>query len=306
MITVDDAVERLKTDSYWTRRHSAQITPAFVRELLARESRAARHMMLRLAVPLDVDDAALMQRWRRAAEALRGLDLTYAWGSKQRRARFRELAADREMLAAIQGAAGLGDDVPLDMLAVLVADGSDASIDALIPHLGPALDTADDRLEWLRRLRTHATGTPRVTALLDELEARFADRNAKSPALALGAVIGIGELDELWFDFWVNSTAVDSFRASRVQGQVSIDSRRAHWFSLGVSSNRVSSGFSEYGLGMTPAHDHLGLGPCDPAELPAWLARAANHLEIKWLPFEPTSNLRGKKRARLDAWLRGE
>jgi hypothetical protein len=40
-------------------------------------------------------------------------------------------------------------DAPIEWLAVLAADGSDASIDALIPHLVTALDKRDQRLDQL-------------------------------------------------------------------------------------------------------------------------------------------------------------
>ncbi|HEY1552214.1 MAG TPA: hypothetical protein VGG28_30515 [Kofleriaceae bacterium] len=284
----------------------APITPAFVREQLARDSRAARDVLLKLAVPADLDDAALMEHWQRAIDALRGLDLGYAWGSKQRRARFRELAADREMLAAIQGAAALSDDVPLDMLAVLVADGSDASIDALIPHLGGALATGDDRINWLRDLRIHAADTPRLNAMFAELDATYVERNARSPALELGPAIGLGEVDALWFGFSLYSTAVDSFRAPIVQAAIRVDNCKPQWFDVTMSKAGVT-GFSYYGVGATT--DRLGLGPCAPAELPAWLARAATTLDIEWEPLQPyslSSNLRGKRRARLEAWLAGK
>ncbi|HEX4454313.1 MAG TPA: hypothetical protein VH143_25795 [Kofleriaceae bacterium] len=305
LITVDRALVALEHGSYWIVRNRAAITPAFVRELLTRDSNFARHMMLKLAVPLDCSDDELMQHWHRAAEASRGLDLTYGWGSKQRKERFRELAADHEMLAAIQGAVAMHDSPPIDMLAVLVADGGDASIDALIPHLGGALESGDARVNWLRDLCTHAADTPRLNALFAELDATYTARNASSPALALGAIIGLGELDELWFDFGANSTKLDSFRASVVQGSVRVDSRTPNWFNVWVSSSGAK-GFSGYGVDAVPAVDRLGLGPCEPAQLPAWLANAAETLDVDWLPFAPMTNLRGKKRARLTEWLSGK
>jgi hypothetical protein len=304
-ITVDRALVALEHGSYWIVGNRATITPTFVRELLARDSNFARHMMLKLAVPLDCSDDELMQRWNRAAEASRGLDLTHAWGSKQRKERFRQLAADREMLAAIQGAVAMNDSPPIDMLAVLVADGSDGSIDALIPHLGGALESGDVRVNWLRDLRTHAADTPRLNALFAELDTTYATRNAKSPALALGVVIGLGALDELWFDFAANSTKVDSFRAPVVQGTVRVDSRTPNWFNVWMSS-AGAKGFSGYGVDALPAIDRLGLGPCDPAQLPAWLANTAKKLDVEWIAFAPMTNLRGKKRARLAEWLAGK
>lgn len=305
LITVDLALARLEHESYWIVGNRAAITPAFVRELLARDSSLPRLAMLKLAVPLDCSDDELMRRWNHASDALRGLDVTYAWGSKQMRARVRELARDAEILAAIQGVVAMTESPTPAMLAVLVADGGDASIDALIPHLGGALETRDSRLDWLRRLRTHATDTPRLNELFAELDTTYDERNASSPALALGPIIGIGELDELWFDAGTCSAESDPSRVSRVQGGVSIDSRRPAWFHAHISVGEGSGyNFASYGFDWSQAGDRWKLGPCVPAELPAWLARAATTLGIEWLPFSPRTNLRGKKRERLNAWLK--
>jgi hypothetical protein len=307
LITVDLALGRLEHGSYWIVGNRAAITPAFVRELLGRDSALPRHTMLKLAVPLDCSDDDLMQRWTWAADALRGLDLTYAWGSKALRARVRELARDPGILAAIQGVVGLTESPPATMLAVLVADGGDASIDALIPHLGGALETRDSRLDWLRRLRTHAADTPRLDALFAELDTTYDERNATSPALALGPIIGIGEVDELWFDAGTCSVEVGSGGASRVQGGVAVDSRRPAWFGAHLSVRQGGDyTFASYGLDASGDDDRYDLGPCVPAELPAWLARAATKLGIAWMPFAPRTSLRGKKRARLEAWLAGK
>jgi hypothetical protein len=307
LIAVDAALAQLEHKSYWLVGNRSAITPAFVRALLARDSKFPRHLMLKLAVPVDCTDDELVKRWNRAADALRALDLTYAWGSKEMRARVRELAADPEILTAIQGVVAMTKSPLATMFAVLVADGSDASIDALIPHLGNALDTRNWRLDWLRNLRTHASDTPRMTALFAELDASYDERNAQSPALALGPIIGLGEVDELWFQAGTSSLESDPGRVSRVQGGVTVDSRKSSWFDahISVGEGNVYT-FANYGLDATRDDDRYGLGPCVPAELPAWLAHAATKLGIAWMPFAPRTNLRGKKRERLAAWLAGK
>ncbi|HEX4454312.1 MAG TPA: hypothetical protein VH143_25790 [Kofleriaceae bacterium] len=301
-LVVDRAIEVI-TDRGGPRfsRNDRSITAAFVRAVLRSEVRDARYLLLQLVAPVELADTDLMRAWWNGIDALKSLSLTYAWGSKQRRARFRSLAADPTILAAIQGAAAMGERVPRDMLAVLVADGSDASIDALIPHLGSALDSRDARLEWLRALSTHAADTPRVRALLAELEAAYVDRNSKSPALALGSIIGIGVVDELWFSYRFGSTERDE-HAARVQASLGVDSRSARWFHVYISPERDAPS-SHYGVTWSAEDDRLGLGVCDPAELPAWLARAATRLQIHWEPGWLSTSLRGKKRERLMAWL---
>ncbi|HEY3805221.1 MAG TPA: hypothetical protein VGL61_21575 [Kofleriaceae bacterium] len=301
--SIDDALKALERGAFWLGRSGKGFSPAFVRAFVAAESRNARHVLLELAVPADLPDDELMTRWRRAVEALRGLDLTHAWGAKPRRERFRALAADPVMLAAIQGAAALGENVPIDMLAVLVADGSDASIDALIPHLGNALDKRDSRLDRLRRLRTHAADTPRMRALLAELDDTYDARNASSPALALGPIIGIGGVSLLWFDARIWSREVYAGHTARVQGTISVDSRRTDWFRVYVSEYGVQ-GSTRFGSHVA-AEDHHGVGACDAADLPAWLAATAKHLRVTWDDYFLSSNLRGTKRERIAAWLDG-
>ena len=301
--SIDDALESLGDGAFWLGRSGKAFSPAFVRALLARDGSSARHILLKLAVPVELPDGELMTRWQHAVEALRGLDLTHAWGAKPRRERFRALAADPVMLAAIQGAAAMGEHVPLDMLAVLVADGSDASIDALIPHLGAALDERDGRLDRLRRLRTHAADTPRMRALLAELDETYDARNAVSPALALGPIIGIGEVPLLWLDAMVWSRELVGSGVPRVQGGIGVDSRKANWLHVYLSAHGVE-GHTHFGA-TTPALDRHGVGVCEAADLPAWLANVARHFSVTWQDHRISTNLRGAKRARIAAWLDG-
>ena len=139
--------------SYWFARMCHKLPAPVIREVLSRNVDVTPHVFLRLAVPLEGSTAKLERAWQRALAALLDLNLTYGWGSKQRRAKLKALAKDPEILAAIQGTAANRSDVPLDMLAVLVADGTDASIDALVPHVDPALVDKDVRLDRLTRLR---------------------------------------------------------------------------------------------------------------------------------------------------------
>jgi hypothetical protein len=93
------------------------------------------------------------------------------------------LAKNARVLEAIQGTVAHVKQPSDDMLAVLVADGSAASIDALVPHVGR------DSLELWKRLRTHAKRTPALDALFAEVEQALDDRVATSPANPLGAEI---------------------------------------------------------------------------------------------------------------------
>lgn len=116
------------------------------------------------------------------------------------RAKIAKLVADKPMLAAIQGTVAHADNTGMTMLAVLVADGSDASYDALVRHIDIAFTSRDRRLELLSKLRKHAARAPALDRLFSDLDDALQDRNATSPARLLGPVLGIGEVELLWFD----------------------------------------------------------------------------------------------------------
>ena len=246
-----------------------------IRAFLALELDQPHHLFLRLAV----DDAKLASTWEAAVQALLDLDLTYAWGSKQRRERFQKLAATPAILAAIQGTVAHSKDPSRDMLAVLVADGGDASLDALVPHLDAALVGQDRRLERLTDLRKHAKQTPALDALFGEIETALETRNAASPALALGPVIGIGHVEPLFFDVWIYAS--DLSRAI-----VMIDSRKSPCFHASWW------------------HGKQQIVCEDAANLPAWLAQVEVDCGIQWRYAEMWSScLRGKKRDMVTRWL---
>jgi hypothetical protein len=269
-----------------------------IRELLARSIDHVTHTFLRLAVPLDSSDEEIQQRWKRALGTLHDLDLTYAWGSRQKRARFRALAADPVMLAAIQGTVAHCTNVRIDWLAVLVADGSAASYDALVPHIDAAVVGCDGRLDRLRQLRTHAVDTATLRTLFAEIDDTLAARHAASPALALADRLGIGPVTTLRFRTWLWSRGPG---VPPVQGAVEIDSTHARWFHLYlIVSNSGARTTLENDV---VTADGLGLGPCELHHLPGWISRASRTLDVQWQPFRVTTNLQGRKRAALLGWL---
>lgn len=263
-------------------------------------------VFLKQAVPVRLDDDALVARWREALEALLDVNTSYAWGSKQRRAKIQGLARG-PFLEAIQAVVVGCETVAIDFLAALVADGSEASIDALLPRFHRASTEKDKGLDLLDRLRTHAADTPPVRAMLAEIERLLDAREATSPALALAAVIpGLGEVDSFWATVYLSSVEERRGGVGRVQGHIRIDSRSPSWLSVSVTEGEVgewrSTSFDERELD----EDQLELGRCEGPGLPAWLARAEKTLDIKWswdgMPIR--TGLRGKKRDALLAWLR--
>jgi hypothetical protein len=98
------------------------------------------------------------------------LDLERGVGPKQMHLRFRALAQDPGILAAIQGTVAHRERVDSRWLAVLVADGGDASIDALVRHFDVEAAMRDRQLERLRDLRIHSADTPALRALFEQVD----------------------------------------------------------------------------------------------------------------------------------------
>ena len=92
------------------------------------------------------------------------------------------------------------------------------------------------------------------------------------------------------------------------QSHAQVDSTSARWFHVSVT--HVPNSLADHRMtsfGSKDAHtDQLGLGRCTPEELPAWFARAAKKLKVNWSVTLWNSNLRGAKRERALAWMRGD
>lgn len=291
-LAADVALEIL-VDSAWAfSRDCKRLPPAVIRELLRRAPTEAAHVYFTLAVDPDAKDGALLASWARAIQGLADLETINRFASKQKKEKFQRLAKDEHLLPAIQGAAARGENVSMDMLAVLVADGSDESLDALIPHLDIA--GSSHRLDALRMLRVHAKDTPALRALLADLD-RDAEKSG-SPAHRIARLIGLPESTPFWFRA--------SLSSRDVQLSVEIDSRKASWFRVDVA--RVDRGGIEGYTSFTHDRIHddaLGIGRCDAGEVPAWLARVAKQLRLAWDPPYITSNVRGAKRDKIARWL---
>ncbi|HEY1552211.1 MAG TPA: hypothetical protein VGG28_30500 [Kofleriaceae bacterium] len=273
-----------------------------LRARLAREALNKTDLLLKLVAALDLDDDELQRRYMRAQDALSLLQpKEWRWGSKEQRADFRELAADAEFLTALQGVVASDLDVPIEWLGVLVTDGSDASIDALIPRFVSALDNRDERLDQLRKLSKHVAGTPAVRKMLAEITTTHDERNARSPALALGPTSGIGDVTELRFHGSLGSN--ERIRSAQlVRLNLRVDSRESTWFTCNAS---VSIEGTQRFI-TAKSLEKFGLPPCEPLRLTSWLTTIALRFEVTWAPFELRySNLRGKKRRQLIAWLSG-
>ncbi len=275
-------------NAVWRFARSYRRLPApVIRALLEQLKDQASPPVIFLRVYTD-GEPDLCATWERALQRLSSLDLTYAWGSKQRRAKFVELAAERRVVEAIQASVVASPFARLDALAVLAIDASEASVDALMPHFERAARDEDRGLQRLQALKTYASDTPAMNQMLARIDALLAALNEASPALWFRAHLMGGVDPDPWF-----------------HADVRVDSRDRLWFTVMLhqtAKNRRTWFDSE------KVHDDaLKLGPCAMAALPAWLDAAAKAYRFSW-DFESMSmqsGLRGKKRDRVVQWLRG-
>lgn len=249
------------------------------------------------------EPTALERDWAHAIEGMLDLLSVSNWGSTQLKATVAGLARG-PLLPAIQAEVSRGTAQPLTMLAVLAADGSEASVDALMPHFQIASATnQNDLLNRLELLKTHAAKTGPMTLMLESVQKMLSKRNDQSPALAFARSIGL-DVNTLSVCWCLSSEQTED---PEFLAAATIDSRSPSWFQVTVA--HMPNGLTDqttFGSEGTPTIDKLGLGRCTPEELPVWFARAAKKLKVRWSVTLWNSNLRGAKRERALAWMRGD
>lgn len=256
-----------------------------------------------------LDETAPERDWVAAAEALSSLYSTLSWGSAPRRASFKRLAKGR-FLPAFQAVAVAIADVPTELLTVLAADGSEASVDALMPHFQRAATQKDSALDQLERVKTHAAKTKSIASLLAAVDRLMSERNVASPALAFGRSLGFEDVETFQLHFGVWSNQLTGGGVPLYQCHADFDSTNETWFRVSVSKidhddMRGSLYFTNDGSDFEDPLK-LGVSACSPAELPQWFAALGKKLKVGWDISIWNSNLRGKKRDKALAWMRGE
>lgn len=128
---------------------------------------------LQALVPLELPDKELEVAWRSAAHTLSKLRQFDRAPPEKAIAQLKALAADEEVLHAVQTA--LATAVPADVLInrwfvpVLLVDGSEGSLDALLPHVDAALSGNSQVLAMFKPLLRLAASTPALDALVTRL-----------------------------------------------------------------------------------------------------------------------------------------
>jgi hypothetical protein len=289
---------QLLKDRGWAFARSCQRLPRSVivelLSLIAEDPPTAERIFLREFVKAESE--SLTEDWSLALRTLLDLDTTYAWGSKQRRAKLKAVASNPRALAAVQAAVVGAPVRRRDMLAVLAIDGSDASVDALMPVFTSA--QADS---WLADLETHAAKTPAIEALLASVSARREKKERESPALVFAAkALGL-VVSSLKVRLSLTSRELNLSRVPALQGSLVIDSGRDDWWSIFVTSVGDRTALTTFSSAAV-TRDDLELGRCALEDFPEWLATAQKKLKCQFEVREPRGSLRGKKRTQFADW----
>jgi len=249
--------------------------------------------------------------WAAALSALLDLETFADLRLDERLARARTIVQDPRVLQAIQTAVvGNGGAGPHELLA---ADGSAASVDALLPSALAAQREGGYRLRWFERMLSRGAKTSEMKEMIASLGERKHRTEEASPALAFARALGLA-VDRMKLSVSFYSPGFYDADASEmgvhIQGQVDIDSTVPGWLRVFISVSRgdgTAAGHQPMGdttFGNEEAlRDGLGLGRCEALELPSWLAQVQRRLATEWQVGEVSGSLRGKRRAQFVDWL---
>lgn len=246
-----------------------------------------------------VHEGDVERLWPKAMKALKVFTNPYTLQYKKKW--LVEFATDEQLVEAIRVAVLSTTDVPDEMVAVLAIDGSDASLDALMPYFTAAIASKDRRLDVIKLLRRFKLEkNPSIAAMIQQAATTHDARSTESPALSIARIIGLPST--AGFHFSVSAGSLSQGAIPAVQLGLTVDSREIDWF--GVSAFRLSDDQSTRFGAQRLEFDELKLGTATPDQWPSWLAAAAKKLEVTWDPeLFISSSVRGAKRDLIARWL---
>ncbi len=306
-VDVATALELLDWSWYRFSRSTEALEPAVVRRVLealdparpsaplpgkapsARDQDRRRAAALFLHAAVDTtNDASLARSWSAAVEALKIFESQYAWGSKQKAARLAHVRADPQLVEACRAAAVGVQRVPLELLAVLVMEGSEGSADALMPHVERALKN-ELELEPLAQLVRYAANTKAMSALVSVVETALEASRGDSKAMALATKLGIA-----------------SGKRFRVEARVTGTGGASFW--IDVDSTRPGAGYRGWVHEAATRGESLvsedGEACAELDAFPRWIGAWARAHSVEWsFDTATTRHLRGPRLTRFLAWL---
>ena len=245
----------------------------------------AQAVFLRAAVDLELTDRALEDAWTTAMQCQVALQVTHAIGAASRRSKVPGIAKNPRLLGAIQASVASLPYASEGQLVVLVHDGSEASVDALLPVFERAVaDENSAELDRLLTLRAPAKRTAALDAMFAKVDSLISARSASSPGLHFAAQsLGLEGLEAIYFGATVRSSQLTSGNVPRVLCTLRVDSRKKPWFTFS------GQGFDD------------SIESVEPAGWPAWLRAFAKRKRISW--SRRGLYVTGKHRARITEWL---
>ena len=170
---------------------------AFARDLSAKqilalmaalEKRASHDATIFLRALLDTSsDQSVLATWREGLEGLQSIQ-SYPFDATKKAKKLRQIAKSDRVLAAWQAAAVGSARVQTDVLALLLIDSSEASIDALMPLFQRSLGVPA-RLEQLESVARYET--PATAAMFGLTRQALSASRGTSPVLAFGEKLGL-------------------------------------------------------------------------------------------------------------------
>ncbi|MDP1919920.1 MAG: hypothetical protein Q8L14_26975 [Myxococcales bacterium] len=128
---------------------------------------------LQACVPVDVDGLRVESAWQSAAHALTRLVRLEKKPKKAELAALKKLAVDDVFLEGAQVALATANPAEVEanrwFLPLLMIDGSEVSVDALLPHVDAALSAGGPALEAFKPLRALAPQTHAIARLVERL-----------------------------------------------------------------------------------------------------------------------------------------
>ncbi len=249
----------------------------------------------------DATGPELVRCWQKAMTGLDGIQAYQYASRKQKAAKLASLARDGQFVAAWQAAAVGADWLPLDVLSLLLVDATDASIDALLPHVERAL-TDPERLAMFEEAARYET--PATAALFARMRGELSSQRAASPVLALGERFGLASKGR--FRLTVEVRATKPAKRTRTEvtydvATVTFDSNNDPGFGLSRGQRSRTQG-----AGSTGSSSWARGVACSLDTLPQALAKLATKDHLEWDFDAVTTRPLGPKRAAaLLDWLRG-
>lgn len=270
-----------------------ELTAPQIRKTLALIERAAKKPTqalncAALFLRASLDESSLESSWRAALSALDDIQ-KYPFDATKRAKKLRDISRNPRVLLAWQTAAVGAEFIPSAVMALLILDASEASLDALMPHFDRTLRDRE-RLSAFEELARYEG--PRTASLFARLRSHSASERAASPVLRFGERFGLAKNGRFKLSVTLLATTpVNRFTDDFVS--LEFDSDDEPGFSLSTGQRtRTATSSSSWNRVVRSSLDGL----------PKTIAKLAAKSKVEW-DFAGASP---KRAAPLVKWLSGQ